>query len=68
MAVTRIDVKTQYDIGEVWSDASNETAARHEVQQWCNENSPWEIQSIEPTVGDDGRFRFRIVRVYRSGT
>ncbi|HHX40663.1 MAG TPA: hypothetical protein GX715_11920 [Armatimonadetes bacterium] len=64
MAVVRVNVKEHYGTGEVWSDAGNETAAAEDVRLWCEENPPWEMRSLEPVRGDDGRYKFAVERAY----
>lgn len=66
MAVIRANVKEHYGVGEVWSNAGNETAARQEVEEWCARNPPWEMKTQIPlSKGDDGNYRFTVEREVR---
>lgn len=64
MAIRRVNLRNQYNSGEIWSDAGNETAALQEVREWCEENPPWEIRSLGPEHGEDGHYKFVLVRAF----
>ncbi|MBI3946427.1 MAG: hypothetical protein HY321_10950 [Armatimonadetes bacterium] len=62
MAIVRVNIRDHYGIGELWSDAENETAAIEEMRRWCEAHSPWELRTLTPERGDDGHYKFTVER------